>query len=123
MPGDLAQPRLGLDDTTWQGLVERLGGILHNGAQLSYVAPYGQLKASNVSGTVEVLRMAAAASVPLEYISSTSVYEAADYRGQALDESSDLSAWKGIHLGYSQTKWVGERLVWRAAQAGLPVRL
>jgi len=123
LPGDLAQHRLGLDDTTWQGLVSRLGGILHNGAQLSYVAPYGQLKASNVSGTLEVLRLAAESGAPLEYISSTSVYEASAYRGQELDETSDLSAWQGIHLGYSQSKWVSERLVWQAAQAGLPVRL
>jgi thioester reductase-like protein len=123
LPGDLAQPRLGLDHTTWQGLVSRLGGILHNGAQLSYVAAYGQLKAPNVFGTLEVLRLAAAAGAPLEYISSTSVYEATAYRGQELDEASDLSAWQGIHLGYSQSKWVSERLVWLAAHAGLPVRL
>ncbi|MFZ9279835.1 MAG: type I polyketide synthase [Vulcanococcus sp.] len=123
LPGDLAQPRLGLESTTWEGLVERISGVLHNGAQLSYVAPYGQLKASNVSGTLEVLRLAAAAGAPVEYISSTSVYEAAAYRGQELDERSDLAEWRGIHLGYSQSKWVSERLVWQAAAEGLPVRI
>ncbi|MFZ9750204.1 MAG: thioester reductase domain-containing protein, partial [Vulcanococcus sp.] len=123
VPGDLAQPRLGLESTTWEGLVERISGVLHNGAQLSYVAPYGQLKASNVSGTLEVLRLAAAAGAPVEYISSTSVYEAAAYRGQELDERSDLAEWRGIHLGYSQSKWVSERLVWQAAAEGLPVRI
>jgi thioester reductase-like protein len=87
------------------------------------VAPYGQLRAANVGGTLEVLRLAAAAGLPLEFVSSTSVYEAAAYRGQPLDEASDLAAWQGIHLGYSQTKWVSERLVWQAAQAGLPVRI
>ncbi|MEI8251136.1 MAG: thioester reductase domain-containing protein [Synechococcus sp. ELA057] len=123
LPGDLALPGLGLDPTARGGLLQRLGGILHNGAQLSYVAPYGQLRAANVGGTLEVLRLAAEAGVPLEFISSTSVYEAAAYRGRELDESSDLEAWQGIHLGYSQTKWVSERLVWQAARSGLPVRL
>ena len=131
LPGDLAQPRLGLDGATWAGLAERLGGILHNGAQLSYVAPYSQLKAPNVNGTVEVLRLAAGLGgesgssqsrpIPLQFISSTSVYEAAAYRGQAISETAALSAWEGIHLGYSQTKWVSEQLVLAAAAAGLPV--
>ena len=123
VPGDLSQPRLGLESATWDGLAQRISGVLHNGAQLSYVAPYGQLKAPNVLGTLEVLKLAAEAGAALEYISSTSVYEAAAYRGRELDESSDLSEWQGIHLGYSQSKWVSERLVWQAARAGLPVRL
>lgn len=123
LPGDLALPGLGLDPSVRAGLLNQLGGILHNGAQLSYVAPYGQLRAANVGGTLAVLELAAEAGVPLEFISSTSVYEAAAYRGQELDETSDLAAWQGIHLGYSQTKWVSERLVWQAARSGLPVRI
>ncbi|MEB3235368.1 MAG: SDR family oxidoreductase, partial [Cyanobacteriota bacterium] len=116
-----AQPRLGLDASTWDGLAERIGGIVHNGAQLSYVAPYSQLKAPNVAGTLAVLQLAAAAGAPVEFISSTSVYEAAAYRGQFISETDDVAAWEGIHLGYSQTKWVSERLVLAAAAAGLPV--
>jgi len=123
LPGDLAQPRLGLDEATWAGLAERIGGILHNGAQLSYVAPYSQLKAPNVDGTLAVLQLAAAAGAPVEFISSTSVYEAAAYRGQAISETDDVAAWEGIHLGYSQSKWVSERLVLAAAAAGLPVTI
>ena len=129
LPGDLAAPRLGLEESTWANLAARLDGILHNGAQLSYVASYGQLRASNVQGTIEVLRLAcspceeAKPPLPVEFISSTAVYEAAAYRGRELDEGSDLSEWQGIHLGYSQTKWVSERLVWHAARLGLPVRI
>ncbi len=129
VPGDLAAPNLGLDDTAWNGLSARISGILHNGAQLSYVAPYGQLRAANVAGTLEVLRLATAPlsgggqAIPLEFISSTSVYEASAYRDQLLNEEADLVEWQGIHLGYSQTKWVSERLVWQAAQLGLPVRI
>ncbi len=129
VPGDLAAPNLGLDATAWSGLSARISGILHNGAQLSYVAPYGQLRAANVAGTLEVLRLATAPlarggqAIPLEFISSTSVYEASAYRHQLLHEEDDLVEWQGIHLGYSQTKWVSERLVWQAARLGLPVRI
>ncbi|MDI9407513.1 MAG: thioester reductase domain-containing protein, partial [Chitinophagaceae bacterium] len=121
LPGDLALPQLGLDDATWAGLAAGIGGILHNGAQLSYVAPYSQLRAANVGGTLAVLQLAAAAGAPVEFISSTSVYEAAAYRGQTIAETDDVDAWQGIHLGYSQTKWVSERLVLAAAAAGWPV--
>jgi len=121
VPGDLARPRLGLDDATAASLTQQLGGILHNGAQLSYVAPYGQLKATNVDGTLAVLELASAAAIPLQFISSTSVYEAEAYRGQTITETEALPAWQGIHLGYSQTKWVSEQLVLAAAAQGLPV--
>jgi thioester reductase-like protein len=121
VPGDLARPQLGLAAATWASLAERLDGILHNGAQLSYVAPYSQLKGPNVDGTTEVLRLAAVRGIAVEYISSTAVYEAAAYRGRVIAETDDLPAWEGIHLGYSQSKWVSERLVLAAAAAGLPV--
>lgn len=123
LPGDLAQPGLGLDGETWRGLAMELDGILHSGAQLSYVAPYSQLKGSNVIGTCEVLRLAATRAIPLEYVSSTAVYEAAAYRNAVISETEDLTTWQGIHLGYSQSKWVSERLVLAAAAAGLPVRV
>jgi len=121
LAGDLSEPHLGLDRVMWQGLAERLDGILHNGAQLGYVASYDQLKGANVSGTCEVLRLAATRRIPLQYISSTAVYEAARYRDVVIRETDDVAGWEGIHLGYSQTKWVSERLVLAAGAAGLPI--
>ena len=61
--------------------------------------------------------------LPVELISSVAVYEARAYRDRELLEDDDLAEWQGIHIGYSQTKWVSERLVWAAGQAGLPVRI
>ncbi|MFS6826493.1 SDR family NAD(P)-dependent oxidoreductase [Cyanobium sp. ATX-6F1] len=46
--GDLAKPRFGLEAASFKALAERLDGILHNGAQLSYTLPYSQLRAANV---------------------------------------------------------------------------
>jgi len=124
LPGDLALPRFGLEPKAFADLAGRIGGILHNGAQLSQLAPYGQLAAANVGGTRTVLELAALARpLPVELISSVAVYEASAYRDQLLSEDDDLAEWQGIHIGYSQTKWVSERLVWAAAAAGLPVRV
>jgi thioester reductase-like protein len=125
VPGDLAQPRFGLSEHGFAELAQGLGGILHNGAQLSQMAPYSQLEAANVGGTKTVLDLAvhpaAVGALPVQLISSVAVFEAAAYRNRAVLESDDVSGWRGIHVGYSQTKWVSERLVLAAGAAGLPV--
>jgi thioester reductase-like protein len=120
--GDLAQPQLGLDDDQFQALGDGVTGILHNGAQLSQMASYAQLASANVGGTRELLRLAVAdAPLRFELISSVAVFEADAYRDQTIEEHDALEAWQGIHLGYSQTKWVTDRMVRRAADQGLPV--
>jgi thioester reductase-like protein len=125
VPGDLAQPRFGLTDAGFAGLARGLGGILHNGAQLSQMATYSQLEAANVGGTHTVLELAvhgeAPGPVPIQLISSVAAFEAAAYRNQTVLESDDVCDWRGIYVGYSQTKWVSERLVLAAGAAGLPV--
>ena len=125
VPGDLAQPRFGLSELAFADLAAGLGGILHNGAQLSQMAPYSQLEAANVGGTQTVLDLAvhpaAAGPLPVQLISSVAAFEAAAYRNREVLESDDVAEWRGIHVGYSQTKWVSERRVLAAGAAGLPV--
>jgi thioester reductase-like protein len=121
--GDLALPRFGLSEGVFANLAAGISGILHNGAQLSQLAPYSQLAAANVGGTLTVLELAALRRpLPVELISSVAVYEAQAYRDRELLETDDLAEWRGIQIGYSQTKWVSERLVLAAGRAGLPVR-
>ncbi len=122
--GDLSQPQLGLDREQFKAVRKGLGGILHNGAQLSQMASYGQLAAANVGGTRTLLQLATAESpLRFELISSVAVFEADACRDQLIKEQDPLEAWQGIQLGYSQTKWVTDRMVRRAAEAGLPVTL
>jgi thioester reductase-like protein len=89
------------------------------------MAPYSQLEAANVGGTQTVLDLAvhpaAAGPLPVQLISRVAAFEAAAYRNRAVLESDDVAEWRGIHVGYSQTKWVSERRVLAAGAAGLPV--
>ena len=124
VPGDLAQPQFGLEASAFASLASGLGGILHNGAQLSQMAGYGQLAPANVGGTREVLRLASLERpLAVQMISSVAVFEATAYRNRLILETDDLTEWRGIHLGYSQTKWVSERLVLAAGATGLPVSI
>ena len=90
---------------------------------MNWVYTYSGLRAANVSGTLELLRLASRRGIPFHFVSSLSVCYAVDGPA-AVDESFDpLPHLRGIHLGYAQSKVVGEALVQEAGRRGLPVRI
>ncbi len=122
--GDLSQPLLGISKEGFEMLAANLDSIYHSGAMLNYVYPYSALKNPNVLGTQEVLRMASLFKVkPVHYISSVAVFESPFYAGKLVKEDDSFEHWQGIFLGYSQTKWVAEKLVTIARDRGLPVTI
>jgi thioester reductase-like protein len=124
IPGDLSKPLLGISSDGFEMLAANIDAIYHSAAMLNYVYPYSALKAPNVLGTQEILRMACLFKVkPVHYVSSVAVFESTAYAGKVVKEQDDFDHWEGIHLGYSQTKWVAEKLVKVASQRGLPVTI
>jgi thioester reductase-like protein len=81
------------------------------------------LKASNVTGTEEVLRLAARhRTVPVHYVSSTGVFaRPAESGGLAPDDPIGPPA--ELTNGYRQTKYVSERIIGLARERGLPVSI
>ncbi|MFJ2276117.1 amino acid adenylation domain-containing protein [Streptomyces sp. NPDC087866] len=123
VPGDLAAPGLGLAPDERTALARRLGPVLHNGARVNFAAPYGDLRAPNVAGTEELLRLLADSGSPgLHYVSTTGVYAPSRGADRApLTESSPTGPADGLPDGYAQSKWVAEQLVGLARERGLPV--
>jgi len=122
--GDLSQPYLGIAPEEYQNLAANIDHIYHSGASLNYVYPYSAMKAANVLGTQEVLRLACQTKVkPVHYVSSVAVFESTAYRGKLVQEQDEFNDWSGIFLGYSQTKWVAEKLVKIAGDRGLPITI
>jgi len=122
--GDLSQPLLGISPEGFETLAASISAIYHSGALLNYVYPYSVLKAVNVLGTQEILRLASHIKVkPVHYISSVAVFESTAYARKVVKENDDFSHWEGIYLGYSQTKWVAEKLVKIAGEQGLPITI
>ncbi|MBV9787437.1 MAG: thioester reductase domain-containing protein [Chloroflexi bacterium] len=119
LPGDLAQPLLGLSEQQFGELAQRVEAIYHCGAMVNNVAPYATLKPSNVDGTHEVLRLACQTTAkPLHLISTLSVFP----RSQTLlaeDDTPELEV--GVTNGYTESKWVAEQLALAARSRGLPV--
>jgi thioester reductase-like protein len=121
--GDLSHPRLGLSESRYDALTCEVDAVCHAAAAVNWVFSYAGLRAVNVLGTLELLRLACRAGASFHFISSLSTcYSASGPR--RVDENFDaLSELRGIHLGYAQTKVVGEALAREAARRGLPVRI
>ncbi|MFE0776186.1 amino acid adenylation domain-containing protein [Streptomyces sp. NPDC058861] len=121
VPGDLAAPGLGLAPEARAALVRGLGPVLHNGARVNFAAGYGDLRAANVAGTVELLRLLAASDSPgMHYVSTTSVHApSADL--VTVTEATPTGPADDLPDGYAQSKWVAEELVGLARERGLPV--
>jgi len=120
--GDLAQPLLGLSSEEFDTLAKRVDVIYHSGAQVNLLYPYSALKAANVLGTQEALRLAAQAKIkPIHYLSTVGVFPA-DYApdGEPITEDAPLPAFDDLQIGYAQSKWVAEKLVAAAFHRGIP---
>jgi amino acid adenylation domain-containing protein/thioester reductase-like protein len=125
--GDLAAPQLGLGEGLWQELATTIDTIIHCGALVNFVFPYERLKAANVGGTAALLRLSAAGGgIPLHYVSTGGVFGASSLSPGAppLREDTPIEpSGPHLYLGYLQSKWVAERLVWAAGERGLPVAI
>ncbi|MDT0485635.1 amino acid adenylation domain-containing protein [Streptomyces doebereineriae] len=119
VPADLARPHFGLGPDRFAELAETCEVIVHNAAMVSIMREYGSLRAANTESTRQLLRMAAARSIPVHLVSTLSV---APSRSAAAEvPEAFLSPHPGLVSGYQQSKWASERLVEQAAERGLPV--
>ncbi|MGX7826221.1 amino acid adenylation domain-containing protein [Actinokineospora sp. 24-640] len=121
--GDLARPALGVGEERFAELA-RVDEIYHFGAHVNFLYPYRRLRASNVEGTTEVIRLAmTGAPSVLHHVSGVGVFPAraaaeGEYRGVEVDLAPTAPV---LPNGYTETKWVAERLVTQARDRGLPV--
>ncbi|GAA4880471.1 amino acid adenylation domain-containing protein [Kitasatospora terrestris] len=120
--GDLALPRLGLSELEWDFQADSADVIHHCGAEVNFLYPYEKLRAANVEGTREIVRLASRRSVPLHHISTVAVVHGMGAGGvREVTETTPLSHVELLSMGYTESKWVSEELVRRAGLAGLPV--
>lgn len=118
--GSLDKPLMGMKEDVYERLSLEVDAVYHNGALLNFLYPYSYLKGTNVDGTRECLRFAFHGKAKyFHYISSYSVYDNPSHFGKKVYESDPLTSWEGYFLGYSETKWVSEKLVQIARERGL----
>jgi L-2-aminoadipate reductase len=129
--GDLAKPQLGVDDTVWRTLAQKVDVVIHNGAMVHWVRIYQDMMESNVQSTIDAMKLCNEGKAKVfTFVSSTSVLDTDHYiklserqtsTGQgAISEEDDMQGSRtGLGTGYGQTKWVSEQLVREAGRRGL----
>ncbi|MHA7961222.1 thioester reductase domain-containing protein, partial [Streptomyces sp. L500] len=120
--GDLAEPRLGLTEAAFDALARTVDVVYHAGASVNWIHPYTTVRAANVLGTEELLRLAARhRTVPLHYVSTTGVFPGPVARGVPLEVTDPTGPGEALPNGYTQSKWVAEQIIGIARERGLPV--
>jgi thioester reductase-like protein len=120
--GDLGQLNLGLTQNVWDFLANEMDAVFHNGATVNYLFNYDRMRDANVMGTNEVLRLAFEGRPKgLNYISTTFVFGWAVK--SVLYETDGNENMELLDFGYSQSKWVAEKVVEDARSKGLSVRI
>ncbi|NTG90672.1 amino acid adenylation domain-containing protein [Agrobacterium rhizogenes] len=125
LPGDLAQPRLGLTAERFAALADEIDVIMHNGGATNEFDPYSRLAAINVGGAKEILRLASSGSrvTPVHFVSTASVVARRGPNPSIITEETRLAIHEVEDTGYVQSKWVAEELMHKAAARGLPVTI
>ncbi len=128
--GDLEQAFLGLSVPQFEKLADQIDMIYHSGAEVNFAKPYSIVKSANVLGTQEVLRLACCGKKlkPVHYISTIAVMSilGCSNRPKVITEYDDINNSKDFisaDVGYVQSKWVAEKLVWTAKSRGIPVTI
>ena len=125
--GDLALPALGLSEEVFTKLAKQTDLIYHSGSSVNFIEPYSYMKAPNVEGLREIIKLAGAERTKcLALLSTISVYSWGHlFTGKTVMLESDdieqnlMSVSKDI--GYVRSKWVMEAVADLAAKEGLPL--
>ena len=102
--GDITQPQLGLNNSDWNELTERVDEVLHLACRLSITADVEELWPVNV----DPLRTLSELGTRLHHASSLAVFLQSEPR--TIPSSDSLSQARVLIGGYTQTKWAAECL-------------
>ena len=120
--GNLGKPGLGLSPSRFEELGSTIDAVYHFGGQVNFIYPYHELRAANVDGTYEIIRLAAGRAVPVHFTSSMAVIAGFGPAGvREVTESTPLRFPEYLSVGYVESKWVAEAMLKKASDAGLPV--
>jgi amino acid adenylation domain-containing protein/thioester reductase-like protein len=122
LAGDLGRPRLGLTETEFDELAGRSDLVLHAGAYVNFTYPYARLAPVTVGGTREIVRLAMPRRVPVHFVSTLAVLAGSGAAGiREVTEDMPPAHPEHLFMGYTETKWMAERVLLHAARDGLPV--
>ena len=126
LAADLSAPWLGLTPEAYAALAEAGGTLLHNAADVNFVADYAQLAPGNVETLAGLMALATASGLrrPLHFVSTTAIFTGPGMGARAQLRPDDFPEDpEGVHTGYARSKWVAEAVLRAAAGRGLRVHV
>ncbi|MEU3895243.1 amino acid adenylation domain-containing protein [Streptomyces sp. NPDC045251] len=123
--GDLTRPLLGLPEHEFDRLAAIVDVIHHPGGLVNFLYPYAYMRAANVEGTREIVRLATRhRNAPVHYTSTMATISGFGTAGiRQVDETTAADHADRLSVGYVESKWVAEALLLDAARQGLPVAI
>lgn len=126
--GDINEPLFGLKKGDFDDLSRKIDTIIHCAAKVNWVYPYEQLKQSNVFSTQTVMELAVndrPRPIQVHFISTLGVIMSSGYpKGVPIYEDNELSHSEGLLNGYEQTKYVGDKMIWKGIkERGIPASI
>ena len=126
--GDVADPRLGLDDAAYDRLAAEVDRIVHPAALVNHMLGYEDLFGPNVAGTAELIALALTTKQKrFDFVSWVATTWLID-RSTGNDETSPLrqkiTLSHDYGTGYGASKWAAEQLLHSAHRRfGVPVNV
>jgi thioester reductase-like protein len=122
LPGATDAPLLGLSEKDYRHLATQVSVIQHCAASVNWAVGYQWLRASNVLGTLGLIRFACAGTLKRIYYSSSLAVCFSVNGPRVVDESTNMLPFlQHMPLAYAQSKCVAESLLRAAAVRGVPV--
>lgn len=123
IPADIGNEHFGVPVELYQNLADKVDLIYHSAAEVNTITSYHNLRASNVQGTLEMIKFALMKfDKPIHYISTLGTANKFDDAGHLLEDFPDANA-SQITGGYTTSKWISERLLTQVKNRGLPVSI
>jgi 5-hydroxydodecatetraenal polyketide synthase CpkC len=120
--GDITHTRLTMSPDAHERLSNQVDTVIHCAAIPNWVLPYHVLKPNNVDGTMEILQFCAHGKPKaLHFISSMMPFIFDGTR--KIIRESDYASPEALPNGYTQTKWIAEKLCDAAKQKGLNINI
>lgn len=124
--GDLEQADLGLSAVDRQMLELRIDGIIHSAADVRHFGDSAAFDRTNVTGTLELLKIAQAKpGVSFHHVSTMGIPEdlANERKWESVLDLSSFPEDLNVDNLYTNSKLAAEKLLFQAAQAGTPVSI
>ncbi|KAG2392241.1 hypothetical protein C9374_012493 [Naegleria lovaniensis] len=124
--GDVSKEQFAFEDSSkYELLLNHVNSIYHVAAQVEFSKSYSHLKNSNVNSVKHLLRFISQSpiEIQLHHVSTISVFGELLTKNPILTEIDSIGdSFKESGVvnsdGYSQTKWVSEKLLQKAAERG-----